>query len=79
MISPHFDDAVFSAGAWLMRHPGTVVATVCAQSPGVNAIEGWDRDHGFENGDQAIRVRTEEDLKALTHLGAEQICLRFPG
>lgn len=79
MISPHFDDAVFSCGHWLQRHPGTVVATVCSGNPGpgVPASEVWDTGSGFASADEATAVREAEDAAAVSTLGGERRLLGF--
>jgi LmbE family N-acetylglucosaminyl deacetylase len=78
VISPHFDDAVLSVGAWLSRHPGTVVATVCSELPGPDvAASDWDAAGGFLSGNDAVKRRRIEDENALRMLGAEQFLLGF--
>jgi LmbE family N-acetylglucosaminyl deacetylase len=74
VISPHFDDAVLSCGHWIGAHPGTVVATVCSgdPGPGVPASREWDARAGFRTGDEATRVRRDEDAAALAILQGEQ-------
>ena len=78
-ISPHLDDAVLSAGSFLSRHPGAVVATVFAGFPPAYArppLE-WDADCGFAEGDDVVALRREEDRRALAHLGAQPLWLDF--
>lgn len=70
VLSPHFDDAVFSCGAYLARHPGTVVLTVFAGVPpdGVGA-PSWDQRCGFDCPQAAMRARHDENVRALATLG----------
>jgi LmbE family N-acetylglucosaminyl deacetylase len=78
VLSPHFDDAVLSCGAWLEAHPGSVVATVCSGRPGPGvAPSEWDADSGFSSGDAAAVARQAEDAAALAMLGATQHVLGF--
>jgi LmbE family N-acetylglucosaminyl deacetylase len=78
VLSPHFDDAVLSVGAWLSRHPGTTVATVCSGLPGEGiSAHGWDAGSGFSSGNDATLGRRREDANALATLKAEQRMLGF--
>lgn len=78
VISPHFDDAVLSCGAWLERHPVAVVATVCSGLPGPGvAAQPWDADAGFGSADEAVTARRVEDERALAVVGARQYLLGF--
>jgi LmbE family N-acetylglucosaminyl deacetylase len=78
VLSPHFDDAVLSCGAWLGGHPGSVVATVCSGRPGPGvASHSWDAATGFSSGDAAAAARRAEDAAALAVLGATQHGLGF--
>jgi LmbE family N-acetylglucosaminyl deacetylase len=77
VISPHCDDAVFGAGDLIAARPGTVVVTVFTAGPRVPWLRPWDRDCGFEDGDDVMHVRREEDLAALTLLGGRPVWLPF--
>src|SRR5580658_10141715 len=69
VLSPHYDDAVLSCGAWLSSHPGSVVATVCTGRPGPGiGPHQWDGTSGFPSGDAAAMVRQGEDAAALAVL-----------
>ncbi|SAL38345.1 LmbE family protein [Caballeronia udeis] len=70
VISPHFDDAVFSCGATLAAHPGTVVYTVFSGCPASDVTTDWDRHCGFDNAAQAMQARSLEDDRALDVLNA---------
>ena len=74
VLSPHFDDAVMSCGELIGSCPGTVVATVCSASPGVDvpASPEWDALAGFDTAEDAVLGRREEDRRALATLGAVQ-------
>ncbi|EEA00700.1 LmbE family protein [Burkholderia sp. H160] len=76
IVSPHFDDAVFSCGALLAAHPDAAVCTVFAAPPEHDMHTEWDEKAGFANAHEAIRERTIEDNRALEVLDA--IPLRMP-
>lgn len=76
VVSPHFDDAVFSCGALLAAHPDAAVCTVFAAPPEQEMHTEWDQKSGFADADQAIHARTLEDDRALEVL--EAIPLRMP-
>jgi LmbE family N-acetylglucosaminyl deacetylase len=76
IVSPHFDDAVFSCGALLAAHPDAAVCTVFAAPPEQEMYTEWDEKSGFTSAHQAIRARTLEDNLALEVLDA--IPLRMP-
>lgn len=78
VLSPHFDDAVFSCGAYLARHPDAVVLTVFAGVPpeGIRT-PSWDQRCGFDCPQAAMRARHDENARALETLGVrgEQLSL----
>ena len=76
IVSPHFDDAVFSCGALLAAHPDAAVCTVFAAPPEQPMYTEWDARSGFPEAHQAIHERTLEDNRALEVLDA--IPLRLP-
>ena len=76
IVSPHFDDAVFSCGALLAAHPDAAVCTVFAAPPEHDMHTEWDEKAGFTNAHEAVRERTVEDNRALEVLDA--IPLRMP-
>lgn len=76
IVSPHFDDAVFSCGALLAAHPDAAVCTVFAAPPEHEMHTEWDQKSGFANGREAVYERTIEDNRALEMLDA--IPLRMP-
>lgn len=68
VISPHLDDAVWSASGILDRHEATVV-TICAGVPPKSLPPNdFDRRAGFESAEDAMLVRREEDIKAISSL-----------
>jgi LmbE family N-acetylglucosaminyl deacetylase len=78
VVSPHLDDAVLSAGNLLAVATGVTVLTVFAGSPPASsALTPWDRECGFNLGDDVIAARREEDERALTMLGASTIWLNY--
>jgi LmbE family N-acetylglucosaminyl deacetylase len=77
VVSPHCDDAVFACGDLICAHPGTVVVTVFTAAPRIPWLRSWDRDCGFEAGDDVMHVRREEDRQALALLGARPVWLPF--
>lgn len=70
VVSPHFDDAVFSCGTLLATHAGAVVHTVFSGCPADRVTTDWDRQCGFDNAAQAMQERAREDDRALHILGA---------
>ncbi|MBO1113775.1 PIG-L family deacetylase [Bordetella petrii] len=76
VISPHFDDAVFSCGDWLAACPGGTVLTVYSGVPPSTApLPDWDRRCGFARADQAVLARHEENRAAMAVLGARGLGL----
>jgi LmbE family N-acetylglucosaminyl deacetylase len=69
ILSPHFDDAVFSLGGFIATAPEhMIVVTVFAGTP-VESIGGrWDRWSGFKTGAEAMRARSLENEAALAIL-----------
>ncbi|MFP3566324.1 PIG-L deacetylase family protein [Paraburkholderia sp. SIMBA_030] len=76
IVSPHFDDAVFSCGALLAAHPDAAVCTVFAAPPEHQMHTERDEQSGFKDARQAVHTRTLEDNRALEVLDA--IPLRMP-
>ena len=77
VVSPHFDDAVFSCGALLAAHPDASVCTVFAAPPEHGMKTEWDQKSGFDDAHQAIRARSQEDDTALLLLGASPLRMTF--
>jgi LmbE family N-acetylglucosaminyl deacetylase len=73
ILSPHFDDAVFSLGGFIAKAPKrVVVVTVFAGTPPEGVAGGWDRWSGFINAAAAMRARCRENEEALAALGVSQ-------
>jgi LmbE family N-acetylglucosaminyl deacetylase len=69
VLSPHCDDAVWSASALL---ESATVVTICAGIPPEGTPPTpFDRRAGFTSGAQAMRVRREEDREAAQFGGFE--------
>lgn len=70
VFSPHLDDAVFSLGGLLATHaPESSVVTVFSGTPPNPVSRRWDRMCGFANSTEAMEIRRQEDIAALTSLG----------
>jgi LmbE family N-acetylglucosaminyl deacetylase len=78
IVSPHMDDAVLSAGQVMAGRPKMTVATVFSGVPrDCGQLTSYDRDCGFENAEQAIRTRRDEDRAALGVLDGHTYWLDF--
>jgi LmbE family N-acetylglucosaminyl deacetylase len=77
VISQHFDDAVFSCGAWIASNSNAVVCTVFAGCPDTRVATDWDHQCGFSDARQAMRERIAVDDRALELLGATGERLNF--
>lgn len=70
ILSPHFDDAVFSLGGFIATAPERViVVTVFAGTPDAGIAGGWDRWSRFKTAAEAMRSREAENAAALSTLG----------
>lgn len=78
IVSPHFDDAVFSCGSLLSVMPGSTVVTVCTALPDdAGLLTEWDERCGFTSAHEAMQHRSIENAQALTLLGATAVNLAF--
>jgi LmbE family N-acetylglucosaminyl deacetylase len=80
VVSPHFDDAVLSAGQLLAKHRDATVITVMGgqrRSGSYDEVTWWDAFGGFKPGDDVVAARRAEDKAALDVLGAHQAWLDF--
>lgn len=78
VVSPHFDDAVFSLGGLFQGSvPRLRVVTLCAGEPGPSLLSSWDARSGFASGAEAARRRRNEDRAACRLLGVEALHLPF--
>lgn len=80
LISPHFDDAVLSAGQFMADRPDADVVTVFAGIPITpdNVKTPYDEKCGFDNARDAVGARTRENDNALAILQANPINFEFP-
>lgn len=80
LVSPHFDDAVLSAGQYMADRPDCEVVTVYGGEPahGDKVSTPYDLKCGFKNAKDAVSVRTRENDAALALLEATAINLDFP-
>src|SRR5437867_9609878 len=76
-VSPHFDDAVLSAGQLLAAHPGSTVVTVFGGRPPryPEKVTWWDALGGFADGDDVVGARRQEEREAMARLGATPVWL----
>lgn len=78
VVSPHYDDAVFSCGRLLAAVPGSTVVTVCTALPHEeDLLTDWDSRCGFVSAADAMRARSMENLNALAILRAKGVDLDF--
>lgn len=77
VVSPHLDDAVLGCSGLLVQCPGSVVCTVFAGEPDAPMSTPWDAACGFADSREAMRVRREEDDRALSLCGAQALRLDF--
>lgn len=78
VVSPHLDDAVYSAGQFLAGRPGAVVVTMFAGAPNPPQKQDWDvRRCGFADSKHAMQERIAEDNAALALLNATPVHLDF--
>lgn len=78
VVSPHYDDAVFSCGHLLSLLPGSTVLTVYSGLPEKAELStDWDRRCGFGNAAEAMSARAAENADALAALKAEGVDLNF--
>ena len=71
VISPHFDDAVMSCGHLLAAAGTALVVTVFGGSPSStpDTVTPWDASCGFQQGDDVVACRRQEEAQALAALG----------
>lgn len=70
VLSPHFDDAIFSCGALLAAHHGSRTVTVFGGAPATPVSTVWDRDAGFADSNEAVAARRQEDAQAHAQVSA---------
>jgi len=78
VLSPHYDDAVFSCGSLVAAVPGSTVVTVYTGLPKNSDMQtDWDRRCGFSSAREAMQCRADENRKALAALQAQGVELDF--
>jgi LmbE family N-acetylglucosaminyl deacetylase len=75
VLSPHLDDAVFSAWNVLVAHPDARVITVFAGVPASGSVTLLDRAHGAADSGAWMRRRRDEDRAVLTSIGHSPVHL----
>lgn len=80
LVSPHFDDAILSAGQFMAERPDTVVVTVFGGIPDQadKLTTPYDEKCGFSNALDAVSVRIRENDEATALLNASKHDLDFP-
>jgi LmbE family N-acetylglucosaminyl deacetylase len=73
VLSPHPDDAVFSAWAALTARPAPLVVTVFAGVPEPGFVTSLDRDHGAAESAAWVRRRRNEDAAVLAAAGCRVV------
>jgi LmbE family N-acetylglucosaminyl deacetylase len=77
VLSPHLDDAVFSAWSVLRRPAGALVVNLCAGVPDPGPAPRWDRMTGASDRAEAVRARVSDDERALALAGSRRLNLGF--
>lgn len=72
VLSPHYDDAVWSIGATLAGIDATVI-TVFAKPPPVGLVTAFDRGCGFDSSADAVAHRRRENIRACTVLDVRDL------
>lgn len=75
IISPHFDDAVYSC--WQLIQPNSRVTTLFGGYPADEQPSEWDISTGFGNAREAIETRVQENQIALDGTGANILNLEY--
>jgi LmbE family N-acetylglucosaminyl deacetylase len=80
IVSPHFDDAILSAGEHMAGRPDAEVITVFGGYPEdpENTVTPYDKKCGFKNAEHAVSARRHENDRATALLHATKIDLDFP-
>ena len=73
VLSPHPDDAVFSAWAALTAQPAPLVVTVFAGVPEPGFVTSLDRSHGATESAAWVRRRRREDAAVLGEAGCDVV------
>lgn len=78
LLSPHFDDAVLSAGQFMAGRPDADVVTVFGGMPQEEQLTPYDEKCGFTNSTEAVKVRRDEDRNATAILRANSVYFDIP-
>lgn len=79
VLSPHYDDAVLSAGQFMAGRPDAEVVTIfnwCSNDADVQTT--YDAKCGFKTADEAVHGRQSENNEALALLGATSVEVNMP-
>ncbi len=77
ILSPHFDDAALSCWQVLAGPAEVLVVNVFAGEPPAGALGWWDRLAGHSDSAAVVRMRIEEDRRALALAGRAAVNLAF--
>ena len=77
ILSPHFDDAVLSCWHVLASEGEVLVVNVFAGEPPGRTLGWWDRLAGATDSAAVVRMRIEEDRRALALAGCTAVNLPF--
>jgi len=77
ILSPHFDDAVLSCWRVLAGASEVLVVNVFAGQPPAGVLGSWDLLAGATDSAAAVRLRIEEDRRALALAGRRSVDLPF--
>jgi len=80
LVSPHFDDAILSAGQFMAERPDTEVVTIFGGMPPSpeKVVTAYDTKCGFKNAQDAVSERRRENDAATALLHATKIDFDFP-
>lgn len=80
VVSPHFDDAVLSAGQFMAERPDCEVVTIFGGQPESpeKVVTPYDTKCGFKNAQDAVSERRRENNAATALLRATKIDFDFP-
>lgn len=77
IISTHLDDAVLSSGQYIAEHDCTVMTVFAGVPTAPDLLTPYDKKMGFNSSAMAMRLRQNEDRRALQILGAQPLHLNF--
>lgn len=71
-ISPHFDDAILSCGAMMVKEDNTEIITVFSGAPININITEYDKKCGFKSSFEAMNERALENNEAIKTIGIKE-------